>query len=90
MAGARNIFSDIDGWKPISRELLSISKPDHIVLTQRALESIGGISSMQADPLLSSTNALKNEKVHVFQGMRLLGFGLQTLDVALQLKDAIE
>jgi ABC-type hemin transport system substrate-binding protein len=45
---------------------------------------------MQADPLLSSTNALKNEKVHVFQGMRLLGFGLQTLDVALQLKDAIE
>jgi len=90
MAGARNIFSDIDGWKPISRELLSISKPDHIVLTQRALESIGGISSMQADPLLSSTNALKNEKVHVFQGMRLLGFGLQTLDVAQQLKDAIE
>jgi ABC-type hemin transport system substrate-binding protein len=45
---------------------------------------------MQADPLLSSTNALKNEEVHVFQGMSLLGFGLQTLDVALQLKDAIE
>ncbi|MAA85582.1 MAG: hypothetical protein CME46_07640 [Halieaceae bacterium] len=90
MAGAHNIFSDIDGWKPISRELLSVAQPDHIVLTKRALESIGGINNINADPLLASTAAVKNGNVHAFQGMSLLGFGLQTLDVALQLKEAIE
>ena len=90
MAGAQNIFSDTDGWKPISRELLSIAQPDHIVLTQRALASIGGLSNISADPLLASTSAVKNGNVHAFQGMSLLGFGLQTLDVALQLKEAIK
>lgn len=90
MAGALNIFSDIDGWKPISRELLSVAQPDHIVLTKRALESIGGINNINTNALLESTNAIKEGNVHIFQGMSLLGFGLQTLDVALQLKTAIE
>ncbi len=90
MAGAQNIFSDIEGWKPLSRELLIAANPEHLVLTERALKSIGGREGMLSDPLLASTDALIYDNVHAYGGMSLLGFGLQTLEVALSLKKAIE
>ncbi len=90
MAGAQNIFSNIDGWKPLSRELLIAANPEHLVVTERALESIGGLDGMLSDPLLASTDALNDDNVHAYGGMSLLGFGLQTLEVALSLKKAIE
>ncbi len=90
MAGAQNIFSDIEGWKPLSRELLIAANPQHLVVTERALKSIGGLEGMLSDPLLASTDALEDNNVHAYAGMSLLGFGLQTLEVALSLKDAIE
>ena len=90
MAGAQNIFADIDGWKPLSRELLIVANPEHLVVTERALESIGGLEGMLSDPLLASTDALNDDNVHAYGGMSLLGFGLQTLEVALSLKKAIE
>ena len=90
MAGAQNIFSDIEGWKPLSRELLIAANPEHLVVTERALKSIGGLEGMLSDPLLASTDALSDDNVHAYTGMSLLGFGLQTLEVALSLKKAIE
>ena len=90
MAGAKNIFSDIEGWKPLSRELLIAANPEHLVVTERALKSIGGLEGMLSDPLLAATEALNADNVHVYAGMSLLGFGLQTLEVALSLKEAIE
>lgn len=90
MAGAKNIFSDIEGWKPLSRELLIAANPEHLVVTERALKSIGGLEGMLSDPLLAATEALNADNVHVYAGMSLLGFGLQTLEVAISLKEAIE
>ena len=90
MAGAQNIFSDIEGWKPLSRELLIAANPEHLVVTERALKSVGGLEGMLSDPLLASTDALSDDNVHAYGGMSLLGFGLQTLEVALSLKKAIE
>ena len=90
MAGAQNIFSNIEGWKPLSRELLIAANPEHLVVTERALKSIGGLEGMLADPLLASTDALNDDNVHAYGGMSLLGFGLQTLEVAHSLKKAIE
>ena len=90
MAGAENVFSDVEGWKPLSRELLIAANPEHIVLTERALKSIGGLQGMLSDPLLASTDALTGDNVHAYSGMSLLGFGLQTLEVALSLKKAME
>jgi len=90
MAGAENVFSDVEGWKPLSRELLIAANPEHIVVTERALKSIGGLQGMLSDPLLASTDALSSDNVHAYGGMSLLGFGLQTLEVALSLKKAME
>ena len=50
----------------------------------------GGLEGMLSDPLLASTDALNDDNVHAYGGMSLLGFGLQTLEVALSLKKAIE
>ena len=90
MAGAENVFADVEGWKPLSRELLIAANPEHIVVTERALKSIGGLQGMLSDPLLASTDALSTDNVHAHGGMSLLGFGLQTLEVALSLKKAME
>ena len=90
MAGAENVFADVEGWKPLSRELLIAANPEHIVVTERALKSIGGLQGMLSDPLLASTDALSTDNVHAYGGMSLLGFGLQTLEVALSLKKAME
>ena len=79
-----------DSWRPLSRELLIAANPEHIVVTERALRSIGGLQGILSDPLLASTDALTGHNVHAYSGMSLLGFGLQTLEVALSLKKAIE
>ena len=89
MAGATNVFAEVEGWKPISRELLIGARPDHIVLTERALKTIGGNAGLSADPILAATAAISDNNVHPFAGMRLLGFGLQTLDVAVSLKNKL-
>ena len=60
------------------------------MVTERALKSIGGLEGMLADPLLASTDALNDDNVHAYGGMSLLGFGLQTLEVAHSLKKAIK
>ena len=90
MAGAQNIFSDVEGWKPLSRELLIAANPKHLVVTERALNSVGGLDGMLSDPILATTDAIKDRNIHAYSGMSLLGFGLKTLDVALSLKEAIE
>ena len=85
MAGARNVFSEIKGWKPVSRETLVASSPEHLVITERALKAVGGLVAIKQDVALSLTPAVQNGKVHAVDGMALLGFGVRTLDVALEL-----
>ena len=40
MIGATNVFSDIDGWKPATRESLLAKNPDYIVITERGLKAL--------------------------------------------------
>ena len=47
------------------------------------------IRDRSADPILAATAAISDNNVHPFAGMRLLGFGLQTLDVAVSLKNKL-
>ena len=85
MAGAKNVFHSIDGWKPVSRETLVGASPDHIIITERALRAIGGLSGMKQDIALTLTPAVQHGRVHAVDGMALLGFGIRTLDAALKL-----
>ena len=83
MIGIENALRDIDGWKPVSLETLSLAAPDAIIVTQRGLESAGGERALLQHPALRRTPAARNGTLVAMDGMALLGFGPRTLEAAL-------
>ena len=61
------------------------ANPDHIVITQRGFDMAGGMDGLAQVIEIASTNAFKEGRVHVVDGMSLLGYGPRTLGVALNL-----
>ena len=84
MAGARNVFQSIDGWKPVSTEAFAAANPDVIVIPERGVRALGGIADVVAHPALRLTAAARNDRIIVMDGMAMLGFGPRTLQTALQ------
>lgn len=85
MVGARNVFADIDGWKPVSPEFMAAANPDVIVVPTRGANAIGGITEVASHPSLRATKASLNDRIVVIDGMAMLGFGPRTLQTALDL-----
>ena len=83
MVGARNVFASVDGWKPVSPEIMAAADPDVIVIPTRGATAMGGASGVAAHPSLRNTTAAKTERVVVIDGMAMLGFGPRTLSTAL-------
>ena len=84
MAGARNVFPSIDGWKPVSTEAFAAANPDVIVIPERGVRALGGVADVVAHPSLRLTAAARNDRIVVMDGMAMLGFGPRTLEAALQ------
>ena len=89
MIGAINVFSDIEGWKPATRESVLIRNPDHLVITERGLKTQGGIEGLRKNPALRSITAIRNGHIHTLDGMALLGFGPRTLETAILLSEKL-
>ena len=83
MAGARNVFSGIDGWKPVNTEAFAAANPDVIVIPERGAKALGGKTAVAAHPSLRLTTAARDDGIVVMDGMAMLGFGPRTLQVAL-------
>lgn len=83
MAGARNVFGLIDGWKPVSTEAFAAANPEVIVIPERGARALGGIAAVAAHPSLRLTDAARNDRIVVMDGMAMLGFGPRTLETAL-------
>ena len=90
MIGATNVFSDIDGWKPATRESLLAKNPDYIVITERGLKAQGGMAGLEKNPGLRLTSAVKEKNVYALDGMALLGFGPRTLETAISLSEKLK
>ena len=90
MIGATNVFSDIDGWKPATRESLLAKNPDYIVITERGLKAQGGMAGLEKNPALRLTSAVKEKNVYALDGMALLGFGPRTLETAISLSEKLK
>ncbi len=90
MIGATNVFSDIDGWKPATRESLLAKNPDYIVITERGLKAQGGMVGLEKNPVLRLTSAVKEKNVYALDGMALLGFGPRTLETAISLSEKLK
>lgn len=85
MVGAANIFSDIDGWKPVSLESIAASNPDFIVVAGRSNDPGRTIEIVKQNAAIKITEAAKRNQILVIDGMALLGFGPRTLDIGLEL-----
>ncbi len=90
MIGATNVFSDIEGWKPATRESLLSRNPDYLVITERGLKAQGGMAGIEKNPALRLTSAVKDGNVYALDGMALLGFGPRTLETAIVLSEKLK
>ena len=90
MIGATNVFSDIDGWKPATRESLLAKNPAYIVITERGLKAQGGMAGLEKNPALRLTSAVTEKNVYALDGMALLGFGPRTLETAISLSEKLK
>lgn len=89
LVGLSNVFSSVEGWKPLSAEALADAQPAFIVIPERGVRMAGGVDKLLEHPALRTTPAARDRRVVALDGMAMLGFGLRTLDAAGQLKDTL-
>lgn len=78
LAGGVNAISEFEGYKPISPEAFATAAPDHVLVTERTLERMGGESGVLAIPGLAITPAGQARRLIAMDGLLLLGFGPRT------------
>ena len=84
-----NIFSNIDGWKPVGIEGILSMDPDYIIVTKRAFSPFKNLESFLVQTGLRSTSAGKYGRVLVEDGMAMLGFGPRTLETGLKVIELV-
>lgn len=77
LAGGRNAFGEVEGYKPASMESMVDAAPDVIVTINRG-EHEATVEEIANLPSLSGTPAAKNRRIVVMNGLYLLGFGPRT------------
>ena len=85
MAGAENLFDNLDGWKPVSLEAMAKQNPQLLVMPQRGLDAAGGRAGVLEHPSIRLTSAGKSGSLVAKDGMAMLGFGPRTLSTAAEL-----
>lgn len=75
LAGGTNVVTAFDGFRPITSEAVVVAAPEIIVIPERGLESLGGITGLLKQPGLSLTPAGQNRQVATVDDAMLLNFG---------------
>ena len=88
LSGAQNPASEIvESYKPISFEGIIKMNPDYILVSQRAWDTFGGKEKILAkQPLLAATPAGLAGRIIPVPSSALIGFGLESIKLAEQLK----
>ncbi len=87
LAGGENVFSQVEGFKPMTSEAVIAAKPDFILMLARGVKSIGGNEKVPSLPGIELTPAGKNKKFIVMDDLKLLGFGPRLGDAVLELTE---
>lgn len=77
LAGLRNVF-DAEGWKPVAPEALAAADPDIILVADMALDRLGGLSALQALPVVAGSRAIAEGRVLALDATVIQGFGPRT------------
>jgi len=75
LAGAENVMTEIEGFKPVSNEAILAADPDVILMMSRTGTPLIEEQAVLAHPALSATTAAKSGELITMPGMYLLGFG---------------
>jgi iron complex transport system substrate-binding protein len=78
LAGAGNAVDAWSGYRPLSAEAMIEAAPEWIVLTEAALEALGGREGVRAHAALGATPAARDGRILAMDGLLLLGFGPRT------------
>ena len=87
--GLLNSMSQVDGWKPVSKEEIILSNPDYVIVTKRTFNSFLSSKDFILKTGLNFTNAGEDNNLIIEDGMALLGFGPRTLDVGIKISEII-
>lgn len=89
LAGAHNVLTSFNGYRPMTAEAMAAAAPEVIVTTQQSLDAIGGASAFWQRPELALTPAWRRRSsahtLVVFDALELLGFGPRLPQVVWQL-----
>jgi len=75
LAGARNAFAGVQGYKPLTAEAALQAAPDVILCTDQGVEAQGGADGLLKAPGLALTPAGRARRVVGMEALLLLGFG---------------
>lgn len=75
LAGARNAFAGLQGYKPLTAEAALQAAPDILLCTDQGLEAQGGADGLLKAPGLALTPAGRARRVVSMEALLLLGFG---------------
>lgn len=74
LAGAVNAVQDMQGYKPVTSEVIIGLQPDIILMMTRREHTVQA-DELFAEPGFSETPAAKNKRLVTMDGMLMLGFG---------------
>lgn len=75
LAGAKNAFTEFEGYQPLTAEAAVAAAPDAYLLFNSGLESVGGVEGLLTIPGLAETPAGQNAQVYQMDGLLLTSFG---------------
>ncbi|HET9054279.1 MAG TPA: ABC transporter substrate-binding protein [Cyclobacteriaceae bacterium] len=74
-AGAENVFTSVEGYKPLNTEALIAANPDYLLTTAYGLESLGGVEGFLKIPGVAQTTAGKKKQIVSIDSLILTNFG---------------
>ena len=89
MTGNENAFLDMSGWKPVGLENIIERNPNYIIVTKRGFSGFKSTDDFLKQTGLIATQAGKNGKLIVGDGMEMLGFGPRTLTFAAKISELL-
>jgi iron complex transport system substrate-binding protein len=89
LAGGRNAFAEVTGYKPLTPEAAIAAAPEVILTTEQGLQAAGGIDGLLRAPGLAATPAGRARRVVALDALLLLGFGPRLPQAVVQLADRL-
>ena len=89
-AGGNNAMQGFSRYRPLSQEGVIASAPDLLLITHAGVKALGGSEGVWKLPGIALTPAGQHQRLLVVDDMALLGFGLETPQVLVLLRESME